>query len=418
MSYNTGPKIVTSGLIMNLDVGNHKSYAGRNLLSWNSWAAGSGGCTGYNQNGGTVENERVAGTDPWGNSNIVWETRPANDYPSGDGGWNTDWFNIDRTKLYRYSVWMKRTSSATTGTFYFGAYGNNSGMDNAGGDTGNPYWQCANIGSYTQNVWYLVVGHIHPYGTSGYPNHPNSGQYTIANGKVYDLNYCNISTDMKWKGDNTQGIHRVYHYYATDNTSHMQLFQPRVDLCDGTEPTITQLLNNNPGTQLYDLSGKNNHALVSGGPSYSDGKFTLDGSTQGFTKPSALTGATTNCTVVMFYSTVDTTELWAMGNQSGAWYLAAADGGGAYYHSNVGSPTYYVDLGAVTYPSPYRNGAYHMWEAKNVDFSAWTYFDWFSYSGTWHMAGSVAAMLVYDRPLTPQESLQNYYAYKTRFNLP
>jgi len=63
-----------------------------NLLTV-SWTTGSGSTGMFNQNGSTDENVRVNGTDPWGNSAVVWETRP-NGSSADDGGWNTSWFNI------------------------------------------------------------------------------------------------------------------------------------------------------------------------------------------------------------------------------------------------------------------------------------------------------------------------------------
>jgi hypothetical protein len=420
MSYNTGPKIINDGLIMHVDVANHKSWANRNVLSWNNWVAGASSVGGYSFNQDAAgENALVSGTDPWGNTNVVWETR-ASGNSNPDGGWNTDSFPVDISKKYRYSVWMKRTSSTTSGTFYLGCYGYIGRMD-GGADEGNPYWHCANIGAYTQNVWYLFVGHVYPYGT---PNRSSwdkdSGVYTISGGKISDLNGCNVGYDVRWLANQASNGHRTYHFYCSDNTSRMQLFQPRVDICDGTEPSIEALLNNDTGGRLTDLSGNNNHLIITGGPSYSDGKFTLNGSTQGFTRTSAMNNVTANNTVVIVYRTTDGQELWVRGNQDNGWYLSASSGNN-YYHSNVGSPTNFVDLATVVRPdSPvnYRNGNYHMWEAKNVNFTAWTYFDWFLYPSNWQMAGDVAMIMVYNRYLSPGESRVNYEALKGRFNLP
>jgi hypothetical protein len=59
-----------------------------------------------------------------------------------------------------------------------------------------------------------------------------------------------------------------------------------------------------------------------------------------------------------------------------------------------------------------------MWEAKNVDFSNWTYFEWLGYypSG-WQMAGNVSTIMVYNRNLTSSESEQNFNALKSRFRI-
>lgn len=199
MSVYVGAEIPSSGLVMSVDAGNAKSIKGKlSLINWNSWSLGSGGVSGYGQNGSTVENERVSGTDPWSNANTVWETRPTGT-ADADGGWNTDWFNIDRSKLYRFSVWVKRTSSTTGGTFYMGMYANGDGsrrMDNNAVE-GNAYWECSGISRFTQNQWYLVVGHVYPSTTTLTSQHPDTGIYTTSGGKVMGINACNIGSDRK-----------------------------------------------------------------------------------------------------------------------------------------------------------------------------------------------------------------------------
>lgn len=122
MGVHAGPDISESGLVLALDVGNKKTFA-NSVINSTSWSLGSGSASGYGQNGSTVENERVTGTDPFGKSATVWETRPQGNN-ADDGGWNTEWYNIDNTKLYRFSVWVKRTTDTSGGTFYFGLYGN------------------------------------------------------------------------------------------------------------------------------------------------------------------------------------------------------------------------------------------------------------------------------------------------------
>jgi hypothetical protein len=260
MSINYNTSIPTGHLQLLLDASNRRSYNGkRSLINWDSWTAGSGGASGYGANGSTVENERLSAADPWGYNNIVWETRPTGT-TDADGGWNTDWINIDRSKLYRFSVWVRRTSSTTGGTFYFGMYANGDGSrrtDNSAVE-GNAYWDCRNISWMTQNQWYLVVGHVYPYNTTYTGRHPDSGTYTTT-GRFGDVNGCNIgSGDLKWSANSTQGLHRTYHYYCPDATSRLQFYQPRIDLIDGTEPTIDDLLKNAEST-WYDVSGYNRH---------------------------------------------------------------------------------------------------------------------------------------------------------------
>ena len=175
------------------------------------------------------------------------------------------------------------------------------------------------------------------------------------------------------------------------------------------------------GTTWYDVSGNGNNHDLTGSPPWANNKFTLDGSTQGFTRASSINGVTITCTVVIWYSTTDTQELWVRGNQNGGYYLSASYGND-YYNSNCGSPTNYVDLALTTNPATpinYRNGTYHMWEAKNVDFvtTPWTYYEWCLYPSSWQMSGSVAAILMYNRPITATESAQNFNAYRGRYGI-
>lgn len=173
------------------------------------------------------------------------------------------------------------------------------------------------------------------------------------------------------------------------------------------------------GTTFNDLSGRGNNHTIVNSPTFSNGRFVFNNTAMGFTKASALTGATSTCTVVLWYKSNNDTELWVRGNQSNGIYLSASSGN-AYYHSNVGSPTNYVDLNTVTNPTTpinYRDNAYHMWEAKNVDFSGWTYFEWFQYPDPWFLLGEVAAIMVYNYALTATQSLTNFGALRSRFGV-
>jgi hypothetical protein len=423
MGVSAGPKIVTNGLILNLNIANRKSYSKNSILPLIGWTTGSGGTTYFGQNGDTVENERVYAIDPWGNSSVVWETR-ASGNGEADGGWNTSWFDIDNTKLYRFSSWMRRTSSSSGGTFYHGLYGTGGTFGvrrlDSGTIEGNSYWECVGTGNFTQNQWYLYVGHCYPHTTTYTGRHPNSGYYDTT-GTKFNWGGCNVGNDVKWLPDSTQTLLRNYHYYCADNTTRLQFYAPRIDLCDGTEPSLKELLELGPDRIKDQSLYGNHHALGAYNIPTADNprRFQLDGANLGIIRNGALNGVTNNCTVVIYYKTTDTQELWVRGNQNNSFYLSASASNN-YYHANVGSPTNFVDLNTVVRPdSPvnYRNGAYHMWEAKGVDFSSWTYFDWFLYPGGWQMAGDVSKILVYNRSITSDESAQNFYALRSRYGI-
>jgi hypothetical protein len=287
---NNGPQIVRSGLILGLDASARRSYLPNSLINMNNWTVSTGGVTGYNQNGQTNENQRTITTNPWVDSDVIWGS-----YPNGsdfdDGGWNTDWFNIDNTKLYRFSVWVKRTSSTSGGTFYLGMYANGDGsrrMDNSAVE-GNAYWNCTGTGGLTQDVWYLYVGHVYPWNTSYTGRHPNTGYYFVNNPiKQGDVNGCNIGTgDLKWSTNSTQGIHRTYHYYCADSTTRLQFYDPRVDLVDGKEPSITELVNYSPA-RWRNLASNSINFSISSKPTHSTtakGLFNFNGSSTFFTSP-------------------------------------------------------------------------------------------------------------------------------------
>jgi len=261
--YKNTPPIVTSGLVLALDAANPQSYIGdRNILNPYTWTVSSGSIGVFNQNGVTSENRRLYATDPFGKSSVVWGSYPLGEN-NEDGGWNSANISIDPTQMYRFSVWVKRISNGTSGNFYLGTYGANlagsnigvAQMDDNSVDT-NPYWDIANIGTLTKDVWFLVVGHIYPQNTTYTGKHPDTGVYTVASGSTKVRNTSgNIGTgDIKWVTGSVYTRHRTYHYYSLDTGSQLQFFDPRIDLCNGTQPSISDLVTDRTRT-WYDISG-------------------------------------------------------------------------------------------------------------------------------------------------------------------
>lgn len=113
-----------------------------------------------------------------------------------------------------------------------------------------------------------------------------------------------------------------------------------------------------------------------------------------------------------------------MGNNDGNYFVSASNNNN-YYHNFCGSPLNYIDLNSVSnpYSAGYKNGNYHMFEAKNVNFNIpgniWTSFQWFLYvyGGGWQLAGDVSMVLVYNRTLSSAESSHNFNVLKNRFGL-
>lgn len=330
--------------------------ADNNKLWPSGWTAGNGGMavSGYpsfNANGNTGEQNRYVGTDPWGNSAMVWQTVPSGD-GNADGGWNTDSFAIDNTKLYRFSVWVRRTSATSGGTFYFGTQSSTGAVTSLAsqGAEGNPYFDYRGTGALTQNQWYLFVGHVFPVSWAATIPHPDSGVYTVASGRVGN-NGGNIPNDCCWQAGTTTTYHRTYHYYCGDSTTRLEFYDPRVDLCDSSEPTITRLLTSPMGTQGgHGIIMPNGNKVLSGDGSeandlidvqtfWSSGTWTRPalakkvlvkvigggGGAAGYCESGGAGGYSEGLFNVMGVSTVSVT---VGGGGGGVGYYAAAGGGG------------------------------------------------------------------------------------------
>jgi hypothetical protein len=206
-----------------------ESIKGKQLLK-NDWTIGSGSVGMYNQNGNTTENYRVYGVNPCGHKDIIWECRP--DSTSGaDGGWNTSSFPIDKTRTYRFSVFVK--TSKNTGTTYFGVGANTVCILETTATHSNPYFWNGDLPE--QNKWYLLVSYVFPYGQTGYSNvgeiiDCTTGK-TVSSG-LWCYNWANVTTSF----------HRCYLYYCTDTANRQWMWHPRVDLVDGNEPSVIDLV--------------------------------------------------------------------------------------------------------------------------------------------------------------------------------
>lgn len=289
MGLGHSPKIVTNSLIGYWDAGNlQRSARGfNNLLNLSSWtlgtdsASGNGGTT-FIRNGTVAENQRILDTGPFGVSTVVWDT-PSNDVDSNDdGGWNVTSIPIDPTKMYRFSVWMRRKIIGN-GYYYLGTMGINSAGTNEGvlnrtnaAINTNLYFSAGGwpTGNIPANSWMLVVGHVWPAGSGAGADHPDSGLWNTSGVKF--SNYTS-SGDAVWQATNTQTWHRSYLYYSTDTTTNQQWYQPRIDLVDGTQPSIADLISG-VGSEWYDIVGSSHGNITNSAQLYnSSGFMSFDG---------------------------------------------------------------------------------------------------------------------------------------------
>lgn len=429
----SGPGIVTNGLIVSLDANNRKSVIDKvtsSLIDTSAWANGQTDGVGvYGANGSVGENARVLDTDPWGDTSVIWETR-ASGNGNDDGGWNTSYFTIDRTKLYRFSVWVRRTSATSGGTFYLGTNSDGGVFSTQDGlEKGNPYWECSGTGKLVQNQWYLVCGHIYPAGTTYTGNHPNSGYFTISGGTtpVLSLNYCNIVSDLKWGTTSTNGQHRCYHFYCGDNTTRLQFAYPRIDVCDGSEPSIYELLTSRP-RQIKNAVGSNYNATMNSQNSISNGTFKTTGS-GGYAQISSLNLSSGTYTIVgaSRYSGATRGRIisavnnnWLLGHWGSSTENHYAEGwvSGAGAGTNDTSWRIYAASGNTTSDSwqKYVNG---ILIDNNANGSAGPNgIQLGGYAGSYEYSdGEVGIILIYNRVLTASEVQQNFQALRGRFGI-
>ena len=87
-------------------------------------------------------------------------------------------------------------------------------------------------------TWYLVTGYVWPSNSGTGASMQESGIYDMNGTRLY------ANSDFIWQNTTTTARHRTYMYYSTDTSTNQQFYQPRVDVVDGTEPTITELIKN------------------------------------------------------------------------------------------------------------------------------------------------------------------------------
>lgn len=207
------------------------------LMDYRLWKDGQSGRIG-DFNVYSTGNSRVLAEDPWGRQVPVWKSIT-------NAGIYHNPQPIDNTKLYRMSWWEQRVTNdtATYGRYYAGlnGYGSKNGVLNLNGTYNtNPYFWSVNHSSLTEGQWFLVIGHVFPYSHTGTSSHPDSGRYTI------DGFLGNISADYKWAPETATARSRTLAIYQgappAAEILHYTVY-PRMDVVDGTEPSIQDLLN-------------------------------------------------------------------------------------------------------------------------------------------------------------------------------
>ena len=208
-----------------------------NFLDTSTWTVGSGSVPGFNQNGTTAENIRELGTNPHGDSEVLWKAVP-DAVSNNDGGWNGTYFDIDHTKTYRFSVWIKKTNS-NNGTTYFGLYTRDASWGHStlflnGTPRNNAYFWWGDLPQLDK--WYLLVGFVHGSGYMG----------TTTTGGIYDgvtgAKVLNAKYDFKFSTAAVRFMHRSYLFYDTNTADRQFFWGPTIYEVNGQEPTVQELI--------------------------------------------------------------------------------------------------------------------------------------------------------------------------------
>ena len=457
ISYN--PRITTSGLILNLDAGNNKSAKGvsKNILSWNDWITdtsdeitSTGSWPGYTRNGEVGINTRITDTNPFNAQDIVWDVSNQDVTSDDDGGWNTTEFSIDPTKTYRFSVWMRR-KTVGDGSFYLGPHSNWGAV--AGQYILNRSNSAENINPYfaatswpgSANQWLLIVGHVWAAGSGSGAVHVDSGIYNTSGTKI------SSTTDYMWAPTNTTSFQRCYLYYSINPATNQQMYQPRVEICDGNEPTISELINN-AGNKWLDTSSNRYTGTVFNNTTYSSSSYVFNGSSSyiGLASPSSRW----NWTPSNQYSF----EMWVNSSDTVGQYFSKPWNGNGEYNYQASHNSWFTSVGNqshsqsftslatgtwqhavfivnATQKAVYRNGvldaAFANHSITNTtptsgnngeDLALMTLYPYGQAAGSWPqtthaISGRMPIFRAYDRVLTAGEVFQNYQAMRARFGV-
>lgn len=178
-----------------------------------------------------------------------------------DGGFFTDPVTIDPSKTYRYVLWFKNSVSITQGLVYMGP-GYGSGPDTiiqtlAGVDEVNPYFHVLYRPDVPTERWHCMVGYIYPYNATGLSNKAG----------IYDgttMQKLFSGTDFKWKSATTQAALRAL-FYNGNATSVVYFQKPRIDLCDGSEASLQEILASGGVSGFNPINTANQDVIIADG---------------------------------------------------------------------------------------------------------------------------------------------------------
>tara|TARA_Y100001963_G_scaffold40_1_gene76 strand:- start:1210 stop:2613 length:1404 start_codon:yes stop_codon:yes gene_type:complete len=466
MAYHNNPRLAgNEACVFNVDaatVHSSSTFTNTNIQQpdYPEWNTGSSSKEGYNENG-SGENYQVKSRDPYGRTCVIWEARNNDVGSNADGGWEGLYYNIDRTKKYRFTYFFKPVRGGTNGIttngyLYFGLYAANASSSdrvhhyNGTGSQGNPYfaYPAINYSGFNQNEWYMVIAYVLPDGTGANAGlESDIGFYRMCEGSdatAFNANSGNFGRQGYWADDTTRVRTRNYLYYSTTPDAKVHWFAPRIDVCEGNEPTVAEMLTA-PQDWWHDSSRNaiNLKAQFSsaGSPAFTTSNgakcFDFDG-TNWFQGPNDTSLDNNTLTIQAWVKTDATTqngfifEKGAVNTQ----YALFQEGANFTFRTVVSSSydsltfatadymntsTWYMIT--ATYDGGYKKMYVNTTERASSSYPSKT-LDTNTYgvnvgrhSTGYYYNGKIGAVRVYNRALTVNEITQNFNTHKARYGL-
>jgi len=214
-----------------------------NLIDASVWAVGTTGDQGtvggafFDEYTTDAENSIVLDIAPDGVLRPLWRCE-STDSASGDadGGFITGTVPVDSSKLYRYVGFVK-PSGSLTGSAILRATNSVVADIASGTPVAGPNMAAPSRADLVSGRWYMLVGGVLPSGFGTTPPSPSiSGVYDVATGQRVAG-----GTDYKWLAGTNEADHRLRQFNAASGAVQL-LCWPRLEMCDGSEPSIDALL--------------------------------------------------------------------------------------------------------------------------------------------------------------------------------
>lgn len=180
--------------------------------------------------------EELGQKGPRGANDVVLYAREAVGDSDAGGGWNApDTLVLNPTKTYRFVVPILKRGGAA-GNAYWGPDWSACDL-NTTNPANNPYFTNYSRDAMSSDRWYLFVGYVYPYGSTG-NSHSGAGVYDCKTGAL-----VTGGANFNHSAGGVRG-HRAYQFYASQGST--QLFgRPLVHVCDGTEPALSSFFESN-----------------------------------------------------------------------------------------------------------------------------------------------------------------------------